>query len=320
MRERPKPIVVALGGNALSPAGEQGDIARQFHQTRQTARGLADLLMSGSPVVITHGNGPQVGNAVRRVELSSHEVYPLDLGICVADLQGGMGYMISQVFTNELRHRGSRKVVSTLVTTVLVDSDDPALARPTKPIGLFYDKARAEACIQKYGWQMIEVPGKGFRRVVFSPQPRAIVEIDLVRALVAAGELFVALGGGGVPVYHDDNGDLQGLEGVVDKDLASGLLARQIGAETLLILTDVDRVCTDFGKPSQRALDRLTTAEASRHLADGQFPPGSMGPKIQAAVEFLNASESDSTRVIICSIDNVTQALAGSAGTIITRV
>jgi carbamate kinase len=319
MKDRLKPIVVALGGNALSPAGEQGNIAQQFRQTRHTARGLADLLMSGSPVVITHGNGPQVGNAVRRVELSSHEVYPLDLGICVADLQGGMGYMISQVFTNELRHRGSRKVVSTLVTTVLVDADDPALANPTKPIGLYYDKARADACIEKYGWQMIEVPRKGYRRVVPSPQPRAIVEIDLVRALVAAGELFVAVGGGGVPVYYDENGDLQGLEGVVDKDLASGLLAKQIGAETLLILTDVEKVCIDFGKPSQRALDRLTTTEARQYLHDGQFPPGSMGPKIQAAAEFLHAAESDSARVIICGIGCVSDALAGNAGTIITR-
>ncbi|UCD74120.1 MAG: carbamate kinase [Phycisphaerales bacterium] len=319
MKDRSKPIVVALGGNALSPPDEEGNIAQQFRQTRETARGLADLLMGDAPVVVTHGNGPQVGNAVRRVELSSHEVYPLDLGICVADLQGGMGYMISQVFTNELRHRGSNKVVSTLVTTVLVDADDPALSSPSKPIGLFYDRKRADACIQEYGWDMIEVPGKGYRRVVPSPQPRAIVEIDLVRALVAAGELFVALGGGGVPVYYDENGDLQGLEAVVDKDLASGLLARQIGAGTFIILTDVEKVFADFGKPSQRPLDRLDATEAQRLLDEGQFPPGSMGPKIEAAVDFLHHTEDDSARVIICSIESITDALAGHAGTCITR-
>lgn len=319
MKDRPRPIVVALGGNALSPAGETGDIARQFSQTRQTARGLADLLMSDLPVVITHGNGPQVGSAVRRVELSLHEVYPLDLGLCVADLQGEMGYMISQVFTNELRRRGSRKVVSSVVTSVLVDADDPALTNPTKPIGHFYDKAQADECIRDYGWQMIEVPGKGFRRVVPSPQPRAIVEIDLVRALVEAGELIVAVGGGGVPVYYDENGDLQGLEAVIDKDLASGLLASQIGAEVLAILTDVDKVCIDYGTPTQRELDHITVEEAQKHLDDGQFPPGSMGPKIQAAVDFLQAAETNSSRVIICSIDRVTEALAGNAGTIITR-
>lgn len=319
MTDPPKPVVVALGGNAIAPSGREGNIAQQFEQTRQTARGLGELLTSGGPIVITHGNGPQVGNAVRRVELSSHEVYPLDLGLCVADLQGGMGYMISQVFTNELKRRGSSKVVSTVVSSVLVDLDDPAMSNPTKPIGLYYDRDRADACVREYGWRMTEIPGKGFRRVVPSPRPKAIIELDFIRKLVEAGEIIVTVGGGGVPVYRDQNGDLQGIEAVVDKDLATSLLASQIGAHTFIILTEVEQVFVDYGKPTQRGLDRLTAAEAEAHLTDGQFPPGSMGPKVQAAVDFVRGSNAPDARVVVTSIDQVEAALQGKAGTVITR-
>jgi carbamate kinase len=320
MSQSPAPIVVALGGNALSPDGREANIAQQFAQTRRTALGLLDLLTGDQPVVITHGNGPQVGNAVRRVELSAHEVYPLDLGICVADLQGGMGYMIAQCFTNVLRQHGVERVVAAILTSVLVDRDDPALADPTKPIGGHYSPQQAEERIKEYGWRMVEIPGRGFRRVVPSPTPREILEVGLIRRLVAAGEIVVAVGGGGIPVYRDEQGNLEGLEAVIDKDLASGLLARQLGASTFLILTQEPQVYLDFGKPSQRGLDRLTIEDARRYLAEGQFPRGSMGPKIRAAIDFLDAVTCPEPRVIIGAIEEISDAMAGRAGTTITRM
>jgi carbamate kinase len=319
MTEATAPIVIALGGNLLSPEGGAGTIAEQFVQTRKTAAGLAPLLRRGVPLVITHGNGPQVGSALRRVELSSHEVYPLPLGICVADLQGGMGYMIAQCLTNELRHHGIDKAVTTLVTTVLVDADDPALANPTKPVGSFFDAATAERYRSEYGWDMIEIPGHGFRRVVPSPAPRAIAELELIRTLVASGEIVIAVGGGGIPVIRDEHGMLEGREAVVDKDLATGLLARGLDAHTLVILTAVEQVFVDFDTPQQRGLDRLDVATARALLAEGQFPPGSMGPKITAAVDFLTAAAHHDASVVICTIDNMHDALEGRAGTTVIQ-
>jgi carbamate kinase len=319
MKDGTAPIVVALGGNAISPAGEEANIARQFHQTRQTVAGLRRLLVSGAPMIVTHGNGPQVGDAIRRVELAAHEVYPLDLGICVADVQGGMGYMIAQCMMNDLRRQGRARIVTTIVTTVEVDRNDPAFSSPSKPIGSIFPREEAGQYMQDYGWEMVEIPDRGFRRVVPSPRPIAIVEIDLIRKLVEGGELLVAVGGGGIPVYREADGTLEGCEAVIDKDLASGLLAGGIDAATLFIVTAVDKVCLDYGKPSQRKLDRLAVAEAREHLKAGQFPPGSMGPKIQAAVDFLDSSQRDDARVIICDIEHISQAMDGKAGTVITR-
>ncbi|MDY7109113.1 MAG: carbamate kinase [Planctomycetota bacterium] len=319
MKDGSAPIVVALGGNAISPVGEVGNIAQQFRQTRQTVAGLRRLLVGGAPMIITHGNGPQVGNAIRRVELSAHEVYPLDLGICVADVQGGMGYMIAQCLMNDLQRQGRNRIVTTIVTTVEVDRNDEAFSHPSKPIGSFFPREQAERYMREYGWEMVEIPRQGHRRVVPSPRPIAIVEIDLIRKLVESGELLVAVGGGGIPVYREANGDLEGCEAVIDKDLASGLLAGGIGAATLFIVTAVDKVCLDYGTPAQRKLDRLTAAEARRHLDDGQFPPGSMGPKIQAAINFLEASQREDARVIICDIEHISPAMDGEAGTVITR-
>jgi carbamate kinase len=312
------PIVVALGGNAISPPGERGDIPQQFSQTRHTARHLAELLLSGAPVVITHGNGPQVGNAVRRVELSMHEVYPLDLGICVADLEGGMGYMIAQCLMNELNRRGTRRLVSAVVTTVEVDGEDPAFEDPAKPIGSFYTEDQARKFMATYGWHMKPVSSHGWRRVVPSPIPKAIIEIELIRSLVAAGELLVAVGGGGIPVVREPDGTLNGVEAVIDKDLASGLLAGAIDAGTFLIITNQSTVYLDYETPNQRAVDRLTVAEALRHSDAGQFPPGSMGPKIRAAIDFLAQSNRRETRVIITDMEHIDAALAGAAGTTIT--
>ncbi|NNF44385.1 MAG: carbamate kinase [Phycisphaerales bacterium] len=311
-------IVIALGGNAISPPTHEGTITRQFEQTRASAAALVDVIAGDRPVVITHGNGPQVGSAVRRVELSAHEVYDLPLSICVADLQGGMGYMISQCLNDELESRSLPQRVAAIVTRVEVDPNDPAFALPTKPIGPHYERARA-ARMQAIGWQMVEMPPHGWRRVVPSPRPVRILEIDLIRRLVDQGVPVIAAGGGGVPVVRDGDGRFQGREAVIDKDLASALLAEQIGAARLLIVTGEDRVCLEFGTPSQRPLDELSTADARRHLASGQFPPGSMGPKIQAAIDFLDRSTNPGAEVIISDIDHMSAALRGVAGTRITR-
>jgi len=316
--DRPAPIVVALGGNALSPLGQGGDIASQFKHTRISCRALAPIVASGMPLVITHGNGPQVGAALRRVELSAHAVYPLDLGICVADVQGGMGYMISQSLMNELRSRGRKDVVATLITSVEVDPDDPALHKATKPIGSLFDADEAEMHRQRHGWTMVQVNG-GYRRVVASPTPVRIVQLDVIRQCLDAGNVVVAVGGGGIPVYRDDHGQLRGLQAVIDKDLASGVLARHLGARTLVILTAVDAVYLDFKKPNARALDRLTVAEARRLYDEGHFPVGSMGPKMRAVIEFLETSDDPNARACIGDLGQLGNVLAGTAGTTITR-
>ncbi|MHC5113843.1 MAG: carbamate kinase [Planctomycetota bacterium] len=309
------PIVVALGGNAISPE-RRDDIPQQFAQTRRTATVLAELLAGGAPVLITHGNGPQIGSAVRRSELASDEVYQVPLGVLVADLAGGMGYMIAQCVNNALQELGSERLVSTLVTNVVVDRDDPHFTEPTKPIGAFYDRARAGVMMSR-GWHMVEIPNRGFRRVVPSPAPQEILEIDLIRRLVAAGEALIVAGGGGVPVVREADGSLEGREAVIDKDLTAGLIARLVGAEVLFLVTNVEQVAIDFEKPTERRLERATADEMERWLADGQFPPGSMGPKIEAAIEFVRAS-GPHARVIISDVEHMAEALDGRSGTTIT--
>jgi len=271
-------------------------------------------------MVVTHGNGPQVGNVLRRVELAAHEVYPLPLDVCVADTQAGMGYMIAQCLLNELRRRGIRRNVSALVTAVEVDADDPEFGKPTKPIGRYYDADRARELQRSYRWRMVEVPGRGFRRVVPSPRPRRILEIDLIRRLAYQGDLLIAAGGGGIPVTRTPDGDYVGVEAVIDKDRTSALLAGDIGAELFVIATDVERVALDYGKDTQRFLDRLTVEEARQHLAEGQFPPGSMGPKVEAAIDFVTRTSRRGARTIICDLDHLVEALDGRSGTqIVTK-
>lgn len=313
------PIVVALGGNAISPNGCSGDVERQIARTRRTAAVLADLVADGRRLVVTHGNGPQVGSALRRVELAAHEVYPLPLDICVADTQGGMGYIIARCLGDELRRRGSERGVCAIITTVEVAADDPALSRPEKPIGPAYDRDRAEQLTREHGWDMVKVNGGGFRRVVPSPTPLAIREIGLIRRLVEAGELPVVCGGGGVPVVRTASGDSVGIEAVIDKDRTSALLAERLQAEALIVATDVEGVMLDFDTPAARVLDRLTVSQAREYLAAGQFPPGSMGPKIEAAIGFLERSTRGAARFMICDLDRLPQALAGRCGTCITR-
>ncbi|MFO0837919.1 MAG: carbamate kinase [Phycisphaerae bacterium] len=311
--------VIALGGNAISPARSEGNIAEQFAASRATAVRLADVIQSGVRVVITHGNGPQVGNVLRRVELAAHEVYILPLDTCVADTQGGMGYMIAQCLNNELRRRGDARRISTIITSVEVDRDDPAFAHPTKPIGRTYSRQRAEQHTRAHGWHSTETAPGEFRRVVPSPRPLQIVEIDLIAEMARAGHVVIACGGGGIPVIRSEQGDWLGVEAVIDKDRTSSLLAQRIDADALVIATEVAGVALDFGKPTQRWLDRLTPAEARRLLESGQFPAGSMGPKVEAAAEFVERSRRPAARALICHLDHIGDALAGRAGTIVER-
>jgi len=316
MTESERTVVVALGGNAISPADDEGDIPQQFETTRQTAVHLVDLVERGLHLLITHGNGPQVGNALRRVELAAHEVYRLPLDICVADTQGGMGYMIAQCLNNELRRRGLPQRASALVTAVEVDLADPAFQDPTKPIGGHYSPQQAEQMQRRYGWKMVAQPANGtLRRVVPSPLPKAIVEIGLIRRLAEAGELLVAGGGGGVPVIRNEDGDYVGVEAVIDKDRTSALLASAIGARLFVSATSVRKVMLNFGTPDQRPIDEMTVSQARQHLAAGQFPPGSMGPKIEAALDYLERVADPAARALICDLDRLGEAVAGRDGT-----
>jgi carbamate kinase len=314
------PIVVALGGNAISRPDEEGNIEQQFRNMRQTAVHVADVVSNGSQLVVTHGNGPQVGNVMRRVELAANEVYRLPLDICGADTQGGMGYMIAQCLRNELQRRRITCNVTAIVTSVEVDPRDPDFERPTKPIGSFYQsKEQAEELQKKYGWKLVHIPKQGYRRVVPSPLPRAIVEIDLIRRLANSGELLVAAGGGGIPVARTETGALVGVEAVIDKDRTSGLLARAIDAAVLLIGTNVSRVAVNYQKVNERYLDRVTRSEIRRYYLEGQFPPGSMGPKVEAAIDFLEGSRRRDASVVICDLEHMADALSGRAGTWITK-
>ncbi len=316
---RKKPIVVALGGNAITREFEEGNIPQQFENTRRSLTHIIDLLKEGYNMVITHGNGPQVGNALIRVEESRHLVPPLPLGIIVADLQGGMGYMIEQCLINKMHDMGVKRQVATLVTQVLVDKDDPSINNPTKFVGPFFKKEQVKELEEKRGWVMKEDKGRGYRRVVPSPIPKGVVEKDIIKHLVDTGVVVIAAGGGGIPVYIDHTrheGWLEGVDAVIDKDLASAVLGLEIGAEKLIIITGVEKVALKFGTPQQIDLDRLTVSEAKKYMAQGEFPKGSMGPKIQAAINFI---EGGGKEVIITSIEKTSQALKGNAGTRILK-
>jgi len=316
MSRTERPIVIALGGNAISPADEEGNISQQFEHARQTTVPLVDLVAAGGRILVTHGNGPQVGAALRRVEIAAREVYTLPLDICGADTQGGMGYMIAQCLNNELRRRRIDIVANTIITTVEVDRDDPEFHKPTKPVGGYYTEEQAEVMKRRYGWKMVVSRRNGkFRRVVPSPTPRRIIEEKLIRECIAAGDLIVAGGGGGVPVTRRGHGDLVGVEGVIDKDRTSALLAAAIGAGTFVIATGVRRVMLNYNQPGERTIERMTVSEARGYLADGQFPPGSMGPKIEAALDYFHRVGDKEARVNICDLAHLMDALAGRDGT-----
>lgn len=310
-------IVVALGGNAISRRDEEGNVAEQFENSRVTAESLTELVEAGNQLVITHGNGPQIGNFLLRNEAAADVIYPLPMEVAAAHVQGGMGFMIAQTLMNALHARQLERVVTTFITTVLVEPNDPSFRDPTKPIGTVLDKAAADRFRQEEGWTVKEMAPGEYRRVVPSPAPQRIVEIEAIRRAVEAGDVIVACGGGGIPVVWDDRTGFRGIRAVIDKDLASALLATELHADAMLILTDVDQVLLDYGTDQQRPIDRMTVDQARRWLQEGQFPAGSMGPKVQAAVNFLQLANEDA-RVLIGPLDRASNALAGQTGTQIT--
>ena len=307
-----KTAVVALGGNAITRNGTPDTIANQFRHTRESLRSVVDLVRQGWKLAVTHGNGPQVGNAILRVELTRGRAPELPLGICVADTEGGMGYMIEQSLQNALLLAGEKQQVVTLVTQVQVDEHDPAVQNPTKYIGQFYTESDARQLAATNGWTVREDPGRGWRRVVPSPRPLSIVESETIKNLVASGVIVICCGGGGIPVYRMRDGRLEGMDAVIDKDLASAVLAREIQADLLLILTGVEQVALDYASDHPTPLSVLSVRDAKQYLKEGQFPKGSMGPKITAALDFL---KSGGKEVIITSIPRAMDAVHGKAGT-----
>jgi carbamate kinase len=307
--------VVAIGGNSLIKDKDHQTVPDQYQAMAETCGHIAGLVQAGYEVVITHGNGPQVGFILLRAELSSHVLHTVPLDSCDADTQGAIGYHIQRALGNEFRRRGIDKQVVTVVTQVVVDPQDSAFQRPSKPIGPFYDQQKADQLERDRGWAMVEDAGRGYRRVVASPVPQEIVEIDSIKTLINNGFVVVAVGGGGIPVVRRQDGQLVGAEAVIDKDYASGLLAAQLGAQLLLISTSVDAVCLDWGQPSRRPIGHMTVTQAEGYLREGQFAPGSMEPKIRAAIQFLSRHQG---QVIITSPDKMVAAVAGQAGTRIT--
>ncbi|HEC63301.1 MAG TPA: carbamate kinase [Candidatus Acetothermia bacterium] len=312
-----KTVVVALGGNAILQRGQKGTFEEQLANVYHTAGQLADMVLSGKwRIVITHGNGPQVGNILLQQDAAKDVVPPMPMDVCGAQSQGLIGYMIQQSLKNILEGKGRGDIpIATVVTQVLVDKSDPAFQNPTKPVGPFYSKEEAKKLQGEKGWHVVEDAGRGWRRVVPSPDPKAIVEREAIRILVENRAIVIASGGGGIPVIQED-GALKGVEAVIDKDLAGERLAEDVGADVLLILTDVDKVKLNYGKPDERPIDRMTVGEAKRYLAEGHFAKGSMEPKVKAAVRFVEAG---GERAVIASLDQAVAALAGEAGTQVVR-
>jgi carbamate kinase len=309
--------VVAIGGNSLIKDKHHQTVEDQYQAAKETTQHVADMIEAGWDVAIGHGNGPQVGFILRRSEIAAkvegmHEI-PLD--VCGADSQGAIGYALQQNLQNELRRRGTPRSVSTVITQVLVDRDDPAFQHPSKPIGGFMDREEAQRRADEMQWSVVEDAGRGWRRVVASPLPKKVVELDAVRTLLGSGVIVITVGGGGIPVIQDEHGNYQGVAAVIDKDFASSLLAQQIKADLFLISTAVEKVALNYGKPDQKWLDRMTMAEAKQYLEEGvHFAKGSMAPKIQAIIWFL---QDGGKQAIITNPENIGRALRGETGTLI---
>ena len=308
-------VLVALGGNAIRQPRERGTAAEQIANIDRTSAHIAEMIVAGHEVVITHGNGPQVGNILLQNELARGKVPAMPLDICGAESQGELGYLIQQSLANELQRRGQPRDVVTVLTRTLVDKNDPAFRRPSKPVGPFVTAAEAEQRERAHGEVWVEDAGRGWRRVVPSPQPLAIVEAEVIARLSAQGVIVIAAGGGGVPVVMRPDGTLVGVEAVIDKDLAAARLGQQLGVEVLLILTDVPGVAVGYGGPEPRFLRQTTVTELEELMARGAFPAGSMGPKVAGALAFLRGG---GERAAICSLDEAEECLAGRAGTQIT--
>ena len=310
-----KIAVIAIGGNSLIKDPAHQSVEDQYAATKETCLHIADMIEAGYEVIIGHGNGPQVGFILRRSEIAAkvegmHEV-PLD--VCGADTQGAIGYALQQNLQNELRRRGKPKPVATVVTQVLVDQGDPAFKNPSKPIGGFMEPEEAKRREKDMGWNVVEDAGRGWRRVVASPLPQEIVEIEAIKVLIAAGVTVISTGGGGIPVVRNAQGDLEGIAAVIDKDFGSSLLATNVGAELFVISTAVEKVALNFGKPDQKWLDKMTLAEAKAYLAEAtHFAKGSMAPKVQAIIRFL---ENGGKRALVTNPENIGRALKGETGT-----
>ncbi len=309
-----KTAVIAIGGNSLISDKDNPDVPHQWDAVRETCRHLADMIEDGWTLVITHGNGPQVGFIMRRNELAAGKVHTTPLDMIVADTQGSIGYMLQQALRNELFSRDIRKPVVSVVTQVLVRKDDPAFENASKPIGGFMSEEEARE-YEKEGWKVVEDAGRGWRRVVASPIPLRVIEEDAIRTLVSAGNIVIAVGGGGIPVIHNTKGELRELAGVyavIDKDRASGLLAQQLNADLYLISTAVDKISINFNTPEQEEIDQMNTLQAKAYLDDNQFAPGSMKPKVEAVIRYL---ENGGKHAIVTSPEQMGEALRGEAGT-----
>ncbi len=306
-------VVIAIGGNSLISDNDHRSVSDQYSAAAETCGHIADMFQeSDLRLVVTHGNGPQVGFILRRSELAAPELHMVPLDSCVADTQGALGYHLQCALYNEFKQRGIGRTAATVVTQVLVDANDPAFAQPNKPIGSFMSAEQAQVHREKDGWELVEDSGRGWRRVVASPVPQRVLEMGVVKTLLDAGVVVVACGGGGIAVVEDPAGKIHGAAAVIDKDLASSLLAQQLGADLLVISTAVEKVCLDFGKPTQRSLDTITLAEAKRYIGEGHFKPGSMLPKVQAVVDFL---ENGGKEAIITDPSHLGAALANRGGT-----
>ena len=304
-------MLIAVGGNSLIRAGEKGTTAEQLANARRTAAAIVGLIRDGYHLVVTHGNGPQVGAQLLRSERAADQVPGQPLDVCGAASQGEIGYLLSQSLQDELAAAGEHVPVVSLVTQSIVSATDPAMKHPTKPIGPFYSRAQAEERKRLLGWEIVEDAARGYRRVVPSPEPVEIVELEVIRSLVSLGVLVVACGGGGIPVVRQ-NGNLHGIEAVIDKDRASALLASLLGVDVFAISTDTDYVYLDYKQSTQRPLTRVTTSDLQQHYRSGHFPPGNMGPKVESALQFLHAGGKE---VVITSYEHLRDAVAGRAGT-----
>lgn len=308
-----KLAVVAFGGNALLRPEDRGTQEEQIARAKQAARWLAEIVRYGYKLIVVHGNGPQVGNILVQAEEASTKIPPQSLDVCVAQTEGSIGFMLQQAIRNRLESIGLGGEVATVLTEVEVDPADPAFKRPTKPIGPFFTRYRAEALERDLGWTMKEDSGRGWRHVVPSPKPLRVLNIDTIAHMLDTASVVVAAGGGGIPVVKGRDNQWRGIEAVIDKDYASALLASKLSADLFIVLTGVPKVAIDFNKPTQRFLDRMTIAEAEKYMADGQFPPGSMGPKIDASMQFVRAS---GRQVLITDVDVLREALEGKDGTL----
>ena len=312
MGEKLRLALIAIGGNSLIRDDEHKTVQDQYDTAVDTCRHIAGAIGLGWRVVVTHGNGPQVGFILLRSELSRHVIHEVPLVSCVADSQGALGYHLQQALANVLLEGGARPCVASVVTQCVVDVADPSFEKPSKPIGLFYSKEEADRSVAERGWTVMEDAGRGWRRVVPSPKPLEVVEVEAIRALIDAGVMVIAAGGGGIPVVREANGRLRGVDAVIDKDLASSLLATALQADALVISTGVPGAYVDYKLSTRRMLARVTVAEMREHLAAGQFAKGSMAPKVEAAIGFV---ERGGKEAIITSPDLIEKALAGEAGT-----